>query len=876
MVVEHPSGTVTFLFTDIVDSTVMWDRHAEAMSPALARHDELLRRAIETHDGYVFSTGGDGFGAAFPRAEDAVSAALDAQAALCSVAADDVVPIRVRMGIHTGEVTERDGDYFGMPVNVAARIMALGRGRQVLLSGVAADLVAGKAEVIDLGVRRLRNVADPVPIRALVGPDLVTDPPSGGAMTSAPPLPTPVRALIGRDAERSALTDLLRANRLVTVLGPGGVGKTRLALEVARHWIRGGDLVAFIALSAVPDAESFPNAVCDGLGLRRELGVDAMAVLREFLRNRPALLVLDNFEHVAGAAPAVAALLEDIESLRLLVTSRQRLRLLGEQSFELDPLAVDTVDAVDATGSMPPVSPAVALFEQVARLGRPDFVVGADNVDDVVAICRAVDGLPLAVELAAAQLRHFPLAYVRNHLESQAATLADDAPDRPDRQRTVRDTIAWSHDLLDDDERRLFAGLAVFPDAFSLAAVAAVSEGDPLVTLADLVDKSLVRQAPDTDDQPRYVMLHLIRDFAAERLREDPEHEEVARRHALYVIELAEAMEEIRWREGGRYWTDALNVEAANITAALEWSFEHEPVELGCRLLAALAFWWHRSGRLPMGREWVERGLQLTDRARPEHAGRIHLAAGYGLNYHGDVETARRMFEKARSFGEAAGDHRLVILVTCNLAISAIGDPVRYRTALPAVQSAIAEARSFDERVLVMEGLVLLGELERAHGRLDVAERSYQEALELSRALGDAVQEGIALGNLGHVALARGDHLGSLDNFIAGLDKSWEVSNRMLVAWSVIETAESFAVTGRAELAASLLGAAEESLHAMGASIAPADRAAYEGLQSNLADALGVDERDRLVSEGLGLTLEQATELAVTEAARIRSEEEQR
>ncbi|HKY14115.1 MAG TPA: adenylate/guanylate cyclase domain-containing protein [Microthrixaceae bacterium] len=866
MAANHPSGTVTFLFTDIVNSTVMWDRHPDVMSAALARHDELLRRAIEAHGGYVFTTGGDGFGAAFSRAEEAVSAAREAQTELCAVAADDLVPIRVRMGIHTGEVSERDGDYFGMPVNVAARIMALGVGRQVLLSGVTADLVSGKADVVDLGTRRLRNVEDPVPIRALVGPELVTDPPPGGGTTTVPPLPTPARDLIGRELERSKLTELLLAHRLVTVLGPGGVGKTRLALEVARHWSERGDLVGFIALSAVSDAASVPNAMCDGLGLRRELGVDAMAVLREFLRNRPALLVLDNFEQVAGAAPHVATLLEDIDSLRILVTSRQRLRLLGEQSFELDPLAVN------GSGASPEDNPAVELFAQVARMARSDFVVGPDNVDDVVAICRAVDGLPLAVELVAAQLRHFPLSYVRDHLESRAATLADDAPDRPDRHRTVRDTIAWGHDLLGEDERRLFAHLAVFSDSFSLAAVVAISDGDPLPTLANLVDKSLVRQAPDARAEPRYVMLHLIRDFAAERFREDPEREEVARRHALYVIDLAEEMEEIRWRRGGRDWTVALNSEAASITAALDWSFEHDPVDLGCRLLAALAFWWHRSGRLPIGRVWVERGLQLADRARPEHAGRIYMAAGYGNNYLGDVETARVMFEKARAFGEAAGDHRVVILSACNIAISAIGDPDRYWTARTSVQSALVDARSFGEQVLVIEGLVLLGELERTHGRLDVAEESYKEALELSRSVGDPVQEAISLSNLGQVALARGDRLGSLSAFMDGLDKSWEVSSRMLVAWSLTEAAGSFAVVGRPELAATLVGGAEASLQAMGAWLSPADVPVYEDLLATLADELGAPERDRLRTEGRGLTLEQATQLAVTGLAGVRSE----
>jgi predicted ATPase/class 3 adenylate cyclase/DNA-binding winged helix-turn-helix (wHTH) protein len=984
----RPTGTVTFLFTDIEGSSRLWRDEPAAMSEALARHDHIVRSAIESHHGYVFSTGGDGFAAAFTRAGDAVEAAAEAQAGLRAEPWPAPIVIRVRMALHTGEVEERDGDYFGTPVNVTARLMALAASEQVLLSAVTAGLVDPQTGLEDLGEQWIADAGRSWRVFALSGSGLSTRPlaetptdpedrrpsPAGvtytfgpiqldtasvevrnengvvpvepqvfdvlrhlidhrdrvvtkeelldevwgdrfvseSALTTriktvrravgddgrrqeiirtvhgrgyqfvapvtveehlaptldgpdAPPsgLPSVSRPLIARERESAEINELLETNRLVTVVGPGGVGKTRLATDIGRMWERARtDRVVFVQLSPVSDPELVGSAMSDAVGLRYRTGADALPAMREAFRGISALIILDNFEHVAASAPLVAEMIESIPGVRFLVTSRERLHLIHEQVFELEPLATHLDGGTRDQAQMTP-APAIALFEQAARTTTPRFEVTPDNLADVAAICEQLDGLPLAVELAAAQLRYLPLPYLRTHLEANAASLTDAAHDRPDRHHTVRDTVAWSYALLSPSQQRLFTYLSVFVGGWSLEGAQAVADDDVdvLKVLAALVDKSLIRPIEGVHDEPRWNMLHVIRDYAAETL--DLSENEANRRHSEFVVAMTEAADVTRNRVTSDRWVDDLLAEFANIGAALEWTFDHGEPLLGCRIVAGLNLWWYRSTRHSEGRRWVARALEHLEGLEPAIAARVHVAAGYLAYGDREMDRARHHFEEAISAVSDGDDSQARVLSLCGLAGASIGRPDEYEHASGVIEEGIEQARLLDNRAVLAHGLNVMGELFRSNGNLDRAERAYREALEINEELGDRHYEAINRANLGHVALARGDLEGALPYVRSALSLSRELGSRTMVAWSVSEQALARQMMGQQELAARLIGGSESALQYLGVRRGPADQPVHERTRAMLVADLGQARFEELVREGRELTLDQAVDLAL-------------
>jgi predicted ATPase/class 3 adenylate cyclase len=547
---ELPSGTVTFLFTDLENSTRLWDEHPDAMRAALARHDELVGGAIEGFGGHVVNTTGDGFLAAFANASDAVAAAIDAQLALGGEPWPETGPLLVRMGVHTGVAEVRDGDYHGPPLNRAARLMSLGHGGQILVSLVTNELIRGSGvELVDLGSYQLRGLAEPEHVFQVVHPGLE---PEFGALRSSgstrrPPsnLPAPLDRFVGRVRELREIEDRLDGTRLLTLLGTGGTGKTRLAVQAASD-VRDDfdDLVYLVDLSACRDVESVLSVTARTVGVHEQSDRPLLDAIKEQVGSQPILLVFDNFEQVTEAALAIAELLRDCPELKALVTSREALKLVGEQVYPVPPLALPDADTGQVSVAEAAEFEAVQLFVERARAVRAEFQLTAENAPAVIELCVRLDGLPLAIELAAARLALFSPQALVERLGNRLNLLKGGPRDAPERQRALRDTIGWSYELLTVDEQRLLALIAVFSGA-DLEAVEEVAERvqgldgiDVLDGVSSLLQKSLVRYADAGAAGPRVSMLETIREFAAERLGDDSDLRDGARRaHAQYFAD---------------------------------------------------------------------------------------------------------------------------------------------------------------------------------------------------------------------------------------------------------------------------------------------------------------------------------------------------
>jgi predicted ATPase/class 3 adenylate cyclase len=511
-----PTGTLTFLFTDIEGSTRLWEHDAPAMQAALARHDELLKLAIEERGGYVFKTVGDAFCAVFPTASDALEAALEIQRRLLSSEWEQSEPLRVRMALHTGAAEERDGDYFGPPVNRVARLLSAAHGGQVLLSLPTQELVRDQLLVgttlRDLGEHRLKDLFRPERVFQLSAPELPSEfPPLRTLEAYRNNLPLQPTPLIGRENEVSEVCDLLggEATRLLTLTGPGGIGKTRVALQAAADLLEDfTDGAFFVPLATLTEAELFFSAVAETLGVKETAEQPLDETLKDYLSERRLLLLLDNFEQVLEAAPSVTELLAGAPGLKVLATSRTPLGLYGEHEFPVPPLSMPDLKRPPLLERLTHYE-AVRLFLERAQAVKPDFKVTNESAPAVAEICVRLDGLPLAIELAAARIKMLPPKAMLQRLGSRLKLLTGGAHDLPERQRTLRATIEWSHALLDEGEQLLFGRLSVFSGGRTLEAIEAIcdAEGDLPVDAFDgvssLLDKSLIRQEEGPGGEPR-------------------------------------------------------------------------------------------------------------------------------------------------------------------------------------------------------------------------------------------------------------------------------------------------------------------------------------------------------------------------------------
>src|SRR5215204_6080122 len=655
----------------------MWERSPQAMQASLARHDEILRRAIEEHGGYVFKTVGDAFCCAFPTAPDALEAALDAQRLLLKERWAESAPLRVRMALHMGAAEERDGDYFGPPLNRIARLLSAAHGGQVLLSAATHEMVRDQLpagmSLAELGEHRLKDLFRPERVFQLSAPELPSEfPPLRTLDAYRNNLPLQSTPLVGREKETSEVCDLLRGDetRLLTLTGPGGIGKTRLALQTAADLLdEFPDGTFFVQFATLTEAGLLLPAVAETLGVRETGEQPLDESLMDYLHERRMLLVLDNFEQVLEAAPTVTELLARAPGLKVLATSRAPLGLYGEHVYPVPPLSMPDLK------SPPPLErlrqyEAVGLFVERARAVKPDFSITNESAPAVAEICVRLDGLPLAIELAAARIKMLPPRAMLQRLGSRLKLLTGGARDLPERQRTLRATIEWSHALLDEGERVLFARLSVFSGGRTLEAIEAIcdTEGDLPVDAFDgvssLLDKSLLRQEEGPNGEPRFVMLETVHEFAREKLKESAEDEEIKRVHAQYFLTLAEGAYPESKGANQLEWIERLEAEHDNMRAALSWTLERKEAEVALRLGGALGGFWVVRGYHSEGRRWLEEALAMDGRVPPEVRAMALAGVGWLALQQGDFDRAQEACEEGLELlaHEEASEAKLSLL----------------------------------------------------------------------------------------------------------------------------------------------------------------------------------------------------------------------
>jgi predicted ATPase/class 3 adenylate cyclase len=746
---------VTFAFTDIEGSTQRWERDPAAMDAALQRHDALLHAAVRAHDGRVFKTVGDAFCAAFARPVDAVAALIAAQRAL---AADDfsaVGGLRIRAAIHTGSTEERDGDYFGPPVNRVARLLAIAHGGQVLVSGATRELtheaLPEHATLRDLGRHRLKDLIEPEHVYQLVARDLIADFPALRSLEGLRHnLPQQTTALIGREREVAEITDALAGSRLVTVVGSGGVGKTRTTLQVGANLLdASGDGVWFIELAPVESAAYLPATIAQAMQLHLVADGDPLDALIRALKTKYALLVFDNCEHLIDAASrTIGALLRECPHLRIVASSRQPLGIAAEVTYRLPSLALPPAGSARLTASTAAGWPALALFVERASAADVRFALNDANADTIADLCRRLDGIPLAIELAAARVKILSPKQLHQRLDERFRVLTGGRRDALPRQQTLYALIDWSHDLLDERERALFRRLAIFVNGFTLEGASAVGaidgadELDLLDTLQSLVDKSLVATEP-LGDELRYRLLESTRAYAREQLRAAGEDERIAARHADFFTSVAANAYRAFDSQTSSSWLPTYAVEIDDLRAALSFTLVGSGDRLvGANLAADAGPIFLRMELLSEGLRWCEAGRAVTD-APPATSGRNDYIASMMHNNLGESRSGLACAERAVAHFAHSSDERGRVRALSQVA-QLYARSGRHAEAKAPAEEALTRARAIGEPRL------LSSVLRRCASSLTTTEiaqarDAFAEALHIARTANDSEEAAMIL-----------------------------------------------------------------------------------------------------------------------------------
>ena len=809
-----PQGTVTFLFTDIEGSTRLLQKLGAAYADVLAEHHRALREAFARHGGVEVDTQGDAFFVAFAKASDALAAAADARDALAGG------PIRVRMGVHTGEPTMTEEGYVGLDIHRAARIAAAGHGGQILISQATRDL-AGADRLRDLGFHRLKDLTAPERLYQLGEDDF--PPLKSIDQTNLPVQPTP---FVGRDRELDEVLALLEAHRIVTLTGAGGSGKTRLALQAAAESVeRYGDGVWFVSLAAVRDPQLIESTIAQTVG-----GPDD---LHEFLAGKRTLLVLDNLEQLLPEAAEIVGRL----NARVLATSRSRLNVSAEQEYPVPTL---------------PLNDAVALFTQRARQLEPRF----EPDDAVTEIARTVDGLPLALELAAGRVKVLTPAQILQRLGRSLDLLSSGAADAPARQRTLRATVEWSHELLAPEEQDLFARLAVFAGSFDLDAAEQVCSAD-LDVLQSLVDKSLLRRT----EEGRFFFLATIREYAVEKLTQLADVDALRRRHDDYYLDIAEELDALEQPSGAREVSrpsqKRYELELANFRAALSGFARDDRSDEFLRLGPALwRFWFTRTYyRDALG--WLDKA-PLHDESVPASTRAAAFAAAGSIAFYvfDDVDRADALWREGNALTGETDDPRERALE-------------RHRTGsvtwrrgdvAKAVEIHAEAARLFeqagDQRSRLTE-LHFVGEAKRDLGEYEEARRLLEETLALARSLGSMRQEVSTAHSLGDLHLDLAETDAALRRYGESLDLAVASGEPRTQVYCLAGIACALMQMGAAADGARLWGVAEDQERSFGFRMLRNERVRYEQWAAKARERLG-DQYDAEYDKGAGLTLEEA------------------
>jgi predicted ATPase/class 3 adenylate cyclase/Tfp pilus assembly protein PilF len=924
-----PSGTVTFLFTDIEGSTKLWEQHPEAMRPALARHDMLMRAAIGANDGTVFKTVGDAFCAAFATAPDALQAALSAQQSIEAEPWNLPSPLLVRMGLHTGAAEERGGDYFGQPLNRVARLMSAGHGGQILLSGVTQELILdhlpASVTLRDLGQRRLKDLGRPEHVYQVVHPSLPADfPPLKSLDNPELPnnLPQQVTSFIGREKQVEEVRALMGRTRLLTLTGAGGSGKTRLSLQIAADLLdQYFDGVWLVELGSLTDPALVPQAVANVLGIQEEPGKSVIKTVTEWFKAKRLLLILDNCEHLVAACASLATdLLRSCPDVHILASSREPLNVSGEQSFRVpslslpDPKGIQTVEALSQFE-------AVQLFIERAQAVQPRFVVTNANAPAVAQVCYHLDGIPLAIELAAARARSLTVEEINARLDNRFRLLTGGSRTAQPRQQTLRALIAWSYDLLAEKEKALLCHLSVFAGGWTLqAAEKVVSGGDDQEALEDfevldlltaLVDKSLVAyeegyHKAEEAGESRYRLLETVRQYAGERLQERGDAEEARNAHLAWCVALADEAGPHLQGSDGMAWLTRLETEHDNLRAGLMWAgTSSERAGQGLHLAGVLMPFWFIRGHWSEARSQLETALgwESAEGGTRDRARALNALGAFAFR-NGDWQVARRVWEQALTISREIGNRNFEVANLSNLGNIqvALGD---FEAAVSLYEQALVINREIGNRNGEAANLYALGNVKSGHGEWEAARSYFEQALAIDREIGNISSQVLTLQLLGSVLYKQGYQEMAHSHWEQALRISHEIGNRSGEARifhelgmaaldqgalpearrhfvqclilrrqlgehvGVLDALEDWAALSLAEgdtaRAARLLSARQREYENLSVAWAPDQKDRHEKILSAARSALG-DEAFRAAWDlGQTMTLEQAMEYALQE-----------
>ncbi len=803
---EILAGNFTFLYTDIEGSTQLWEHHPEAMKLALARHDAIMRHAVETHNGQVFKMIGDAFCTVFSSAPDALSAALAAQHALHAESWGEA-PIKVRMALHTGPAEIHDGDYVGPMLNRLARLLTAGHGGQTLVSAATYELVQAylppDAELCDMGERRLKDLIRPEHIYQLLAPDLPAQfPPLKTLDIFRTNLPAQLTSFIGREKEIAEVKQLIGANHLTTLTGPGGAGKTRLSLQVAAalldHFLDG---LWFVELAPLSDPALVVQTVTTTLGLRGEAGRPLLDILSDHLRAKTALLILDNCEHVVTASAQLAqALLQACPKLRILTSSRETLRIPGEKIYRVPSLSVPNVDSAHSVDALMQ-SEAARLFIDRAQIALNSFTLMDRHALTVAQICSRLDGIPLAIELAAARVNMLNVKQIAERLDDRFHLLTGGSRTALPRQQTLRALIDWSYDLLSEPERALLRRLSVFAGGWTLEAAETVCgeqlpvnspslqggeqpllDTDVLDLLTKLVNKSLVIVDAKDETKTRYGILETIRQYAREKLSDASESKEISDRHLEYFLGLAERTEQELTGRGQGVWLKRLEDELDNLRAALNWSLKQD-VQVGLHLASDLMRYWPANNNVREGIDWLSQLLRQPA-ASTRNAARAKALTALGSLNNWQVEGSRAepFARESLAIYQELGDQNGIAL-----ALHVLGGALCYQgnydEGRPFMLQSLALYKTLGDTLGASDVLNWLGSF--VDNQDDACARAYlEESLALCRTLDHSAGIASRLFHLGHLALQRGDYASASPQLMEAL----QIQRDLSMLWDMTRT----------------------------------------------------------------------------------------